>query len=1384
MLQVHFISARVTILSFILNIQVSCLLPPPLYSRWCRDVTRRETQRAGGLEYRAGHQLCYNGTFQDISWYTSLPPPPLSGKQESLSSIHVMQHDPGGRTAELTLLRLDGTMEIKGQSVVLSAESPLTSSAPAGPWGHSLYSSFTHMSNILHLQARRSTLTRYNPGHTLPQVQSVAPPSAFAVKFHKCAQVKLDTDPPQLTFFLLIHNMGPVGGTNLSQVAIRDSLSGIVPLKTEGRVVERGYQTFAIDSLSAGSQIVVNYTAHIRSHQSEVLDLPAFLTFSNASQNDVSMFGPLTANLTLSVNSTDRIYPNHGVHFAGFVAGFFVTLVLLSLGFLAMNLIGLRTRLNLLQQRRKRRDSDLEYADCNMSETVKDEAAFEDKMVDIMVLEDPQNMYQALENLEMSTLLRATNNLEATRIQIYKDVISSLLGSLRSRGQSSAQAQQRLLSVLHGQLQGMEGRLKEERGARMAALAGQCNLETREEMEAEHRREAAEKAQAELLCQHADQQELLQCSVLLEKLHKLSQSQLQRILLVRHEEASAKVQRQIIEWRRVELHKIFSEELEEATRMGELDKSTAKSLQHDYFTCQDQLEEVLDVVLANQRYVLSERHAQRKFLLHSLHSLNSLISDTFSSASSNLDSWFTHIRRGSTVPAEQIDQLQEKAQKELVLVRQRLDEALSQERRAMRCGLIKKRRELISEMLRVHKQRQKDLSGLSRGLEGRIEVAQNLHCWQNLLTAHSLELAELINNLDEEATADIRKVTMRVIQGAIAEVKAIQPSATQALLAPLPPGTQRSLLQAEPEQGAGQAQGQGASALLQGQERLHQEGKAALRTLSCTREALQEAMERELQEQQEIRAHCRSFFRCLCSSQLTLSEDDRLRMKLEFQKCLSVMDRCLVLPHSVSRTKLHTSLAAWRKDSEKQMMSTQSKGKTSKARQKTDTSDLLLFQKRLEDRIQLFEKEKEMEMETSVMSKVLEEMQREREDDLRSQADSLAIQMATIHYQKAERRTKVLETSRAMLTLHSLLIQQLRERKNLEKQDMAQSIQSHCLGLEEAEQQFQKDKTELDGLEMSRARVESNKTRGADSDEREEDSEEDRVFRLQQDYRMTSILQEALYKCDQVTALSVERLQEMTANNQAMEDLKEQMELKRLYAICDQDLEFASRLVKQSQVSTEVLLEALRLLLPTLPESELLSITDALCPKQHPASSSAEQEHVGCAVGSNRLLPVKLREDVVHKNMQSMPSCTVERERVQEKRQSLMEKLLPRSRLLPPRDVEPLLVEEKGKEDTFTKAQQPIYNSAMAENTVNQQQSDSAEEQVEDTVNETLHSSAGKYMAAASASSALDSSATGERLFVFRDPPETRDSVAVPKRKGKRNFLNLKKGAVAPTSLS
>lgn len=72
-------------------------------------------------------------------------------------------------------------------------------------------------------------------------------------------------------------------------------------------------------------------------------------------------------------------------------------------------------------------------------------------------------------------------------------------------------------------------------------------------------------------------------------------------------------------------------------------------------------------------------------------------------------------------------------------------------------------------------------------------------------------------------------------------------------------------------------------------------------------------------------------------------------------------------------------------------------------------------------------------------------MQREREDELRSGAESLAMQMAALHYQKAERKTKVLETTRAALTLHGVLIQNFSERKSLDRQSMARCIQNHCL---------------------------------------------------------------------------------------------------------------------------------------------------------------------------------------------------------------------------------------------------------------------------------------------------------------------------------------------------
>lgn len=61
----------------------------------------------------------------------------------------------------------------------------------------------------------------------------------------------------------------------------------------------------------------------------------------------------------------------------------------------------------------------------------------------------------------------------------------------------------------------------------------------------------------------------------------------------------------------------------------------------------------------------------------------------------------------------------------------------------------------------------------------------------------------------------------------------------------------------------------------------------------------------------------------------------------------------------------------------------------------------------------------------------------------------------------------------------------------------------------------------MEGLLKSQSRVESNPAPG--SDEGGEETEEDRRFQVQQDSRMTSIVQGALCKRDEVVTLLAER---------------------------------------------------------------------------------------------------------------------------------------------------------------------------------------------------------------------------------------------------------------------
>lgn len=255
-------------------------------------------------------------------------------------------------------------------------------------------------------------------------------------------------------------------------------------------------------------------------------------------------------------------------------------------------------------------------------------------------------------------------------------------------------------------------------------------------------------------------------------------------------------------------------------------------------------------------------------------------------------------------------------------------------------------------------------------------------------------------------------------------------------------------------------------------------------------------------------------------------------------------------------------------------------------------------------------------------------------------------------------------------------------------------------------------------------------------------------------------------------------MEESIAQNQALEDLKEQLELKRLYAHCDQDLEFVSWLVKESHISTEVLLQALRLLLPNVPESELLSIIDALCPKQTPALPATESDHSPWTEEGSILF--KLREMMVGSNLQSH-TFEQDRKRLQGKKQSLLDKLFLNPTLELPKDIIQVLVQEKKSGlavlDTQPRDSKPVMTGKICP----EQHKPLDQTGGVNMVDEFLRSQLVAPMSS-SGRDVLDIPNTGEGLFVFRVSLEPQDRMAATRRKRKkRNFLNLKKCSVAPT---
>ncbi|XP_058653670.1 limbin isoform X2 [Onychostoma macrolepis] len=993
--------------------------------------------------------------------------------------------------------------------------------------------------------------------------RSQTKPSAFGVSFHKCAQVESGGGvSAQVQVRLQVSN--PQQGGDLSQLCIRDSVSGVTLLQPNSSVQERGFQTFSADSLRAGSQYVVLYRMSVKGNRDQILNLPAYLTFSNATQNDIHLFGPVIANFTVRINTTEQAGVDRSLLLVGFVVSFLLTLLLVSLGVVSVNFLRRRRLRSCAPHTRNSINEEAGPYECDITAAANEEAAFEDKFVDIVMLEDPQNMIQALDSLQVSCVLRAAVWVERVRVQMFKGLLSVLLAGVRAAGRLSDRGERRVLGVVHGQIVGMEGKVQEEHVARMAALAAQCNLETQEEMETQQRKHMSETAHAERLFQHAPRpQDVLEVRSLLEKLHKEELKRLQKLLLIRHEHASAQAQRQQALRRRFELHKIFGEELEEAVRTGELEKSTADKLQLQYYSRQDALEEVLDVLLANQRALLAERHAQRRFLLQSFQSLQAVTSEAFSSSARRIRDAQAHGECGFSQQCSDV-------QLEILRVKQSLEESVSRERSAIRCDIIKRRRQLLSEKVCEHWSQLQAASASSD-----VTADQYLQRWTQILMYQNNELSELISRLDEETAGRMRKMSLCLLQSLLAELKAHTAASC--------PGAAQLLPQTE-----------------EVQERLQRLGKEAARELRSTQSCIRQQQQQELQEQRSIRDAFREYCSCVCACLRSLSREQRLRLQLECVKAACRLSRCLALPHAVCELKRHdadpSDPAVTPADEETE---------------RSEVTELQCFQRRLQERLQQSDTQSDTPQQAWHEACVFQEQQ------LRVCQECVAVFVASLQWEHAEKKTKVTETHTALLQLQTLL------RPEILHADLTHNVNTHRLALEEAELQLQQEELKWE---------ESVDGRGCSSSDDDDDEEEDV---LMADGGVAAVLQEALFRRQCLTDRVLRR-------NQTLEHQKDRLQLKRLQTYCEQDLEFTAALVKQSLMSVPDLHKVLRLLLPTVPEGELLSLIDALGP--------------GAGVsGSCSSLADRLRHDVLSRNLSDAPQ---HRDRFLKKRQKLLDKLL------------------------------------------------------------------------------------------------------------------------------
>ncbi|KAG9479733.1 hypothetical protein GDO78_011653 [Eleutherodactylus coqui] len=947
---------------------------------------------------------------------------------------------------------------------------------------------------------------------------------------------------------------------NVSDISLLDNITGLFIEENRSNISSSVIQTFRKDSLRAGDSFQVSYTASLNTKEAKnrlVLFLPAVITFQNSSEISGATY-KMMAPFSVTAKEISNVLPDHGLHFAGFVIAFIVSFLLTCAVFvflyhtkwLKRRMTGQSHQINSMQK---------SGSPAQSSDGVPEDLTGIDRLIDIICLEEAENMLQALEDLEIGNMTQADASLEGCRVQIYKGVTAILLRNMTEVGNLSPLEEKRMNMILSGQWIDLEKKTQEERRRKMVALTAECHLDSKKQMDTLHRKQKEVTEEMEAILKNSGEKSDI--GSLLDKLHGLEKAEMKRMLLYRQEEEFAKSYRQLNITHRSDLHRMF---FDQVSNLVKTKPEMQRTLIEQYLKIQEETEDLLDFLHATKKYHMNKRLAVRKNLLYSLQLGDSRSRCLMNSAATQITHLINRTERAGHINDSQVQMLLEKAQTEVLKVKQKLENSLKQEMRKVYQKLNNKRNRQIAQKLREQK---KELSGVQEICKYSKEMQSYLERWKRLFANHCRELEELYEKLDNDATDELKEIKYSLTEKAVDDLRHVQSAVIiqEMLKLNVPRLPLHQVLDEHKREMALQAQ--------QLEKEESDKSAESRASLESTMRKLDEEFKVNLKEQKNLRNWEQLLFTKVLLLHLCVSEEDLQKTKLEFHSGFSQMDITLALPKIQGRVLLQKYLSDWRNvELQKVDQTLQDSEKKSglKMIKHPQDRDAEIVKKSVEDKVLIYE----TQITDDKIKQTRAELLLQRVHHLKAREYKLGEYITYLQFQTVQNKAKSLEIHSAILELQSVLLEEKsRSCITSEYEQLLQALNQELIELDKNMETWSRNEPSVTKvLEEGPPHVALDITGEGEG------------------LPLSATLRKALNRRKYLINLCRDRMHREEMECAQAEHQEEKAQMDALLRLHHQDIRLAAYLTKRSVLPEGMLQRVLSLLLPCSPESEISSL--------------------------------------------------------------------------------------------------------------------------------------------------------------------------------------------------